>query len=739
MDTGRARDIATPSPFVDAGGTSREARAAHTVTLSGGCLTGVGATGSIGVLAYSTGEPLAVDMTNMTVTGWDYGLVPYGAAATFDASDNAIAGNLTAGFDNTVGGGAQSVEYNWWGAADGPSGAGPGTGDAIDETGFPGSVDFDPFRVDDASTTACAFTPAVNNDVTIVTPAGTQCPEECLTVDVDVTRGDSAGMRGFSITFQLDELALCNGVASVLEGTYLNAIGLTACQVLDNGGGSYTIDCAILGLPCGQDAPTGTLFSLEVISTSTTGATGTITITDVTFRDCDNQPIPDTIGSPASIPMYDTTAPAAITDLAATQIRTGNDTDGTTKIQLDFTAPGDAETVEVYRAGYGDYPEYDAGGMPAVPSYPPGGPWALTSVGTSGDTDEVGNRDYWYFVAFAIDTCGYVSSVSNMTDGTLNYHLGDVTDGVNPGTGDNLVDGLDVSALGASYGNTLVPADPVNYLDVGPTSDNSVHGLPQTDDQLQFEDLIIFAINYGQVSLAPGTPGDVAGASRLAAPELALDVSSPSVGSVLAKVVLQGDGTQVKGAHAVVTYDASTLRLADVTAGDLAMGSDVFLGKIPASGSMTIDAAVLGAGRTFPGEGVIAELRFVAVEPGARPSLGEVALRDASNGPVGAAVAVEPDAHVAPTRLVLGARPNPFRASTHIVLEIPATTEGALRIYDVNGRLVTTLADGTFTAGRHVTAWDGRGTDGRRVASGIYFYTFKSTSETVTKKLLRYE
>jgi hypothetical protein len=35
-------------------------------------------------------------------------------------------------------------ENNWWGAADGPSGIGPGAGDAIDVTGT-GSVDYEPF------------------------------------------------------------------------------------------------------------------------------------------------------------------------------------------------------------------------------------------------------------------------------------------------------------------------------------------------------------------------------------------------------------------------------------------------------------------------------------------------------------------------------------------------------------------------------------------------------------------
>jgi hypothetical protein len=59
----------------------------------------------------------------------------------------------------------------------------------------------------------------------------------------------------------------------------------------------------------------------------------------------------------------------ALTNLAATQLRTGNDLDGTTKIQLTWTAPPSGQTVEVFRAAYGGYPRYDdAGGtVPATP------------------------------------------------------------------------------------------------------------------------------------------------------------------------------------------------------------------------------------------------------------------------------------------------------------------------------------------------------------------------------------
>ena len=44
-----------------------------------------------------------------------------------------------------------------------------------------------------------------------------------------------------------------------------------------------------------------------------------------------------------------------------------------------------------------------------------------------------------------------------------------------------------------------------------------------------------------------------------------------------------------------------------------------------------------------------------------------------------------------------------------------------VRVFDVSGRLVRTLADRRFTAGRHALTWDGADDSGRQVARGVYF------------------
>ena len=44
-----------------------------------------------------------------------------------------------------------------------------------------------------------------------------------------------------------------------------------------------------------------------------------------------------------------------------------------------------------------------------------------------------------------------------------------------------------------------------------------------------------------------------------------------------------------------------------------------------------------------------------------------------------------------------------------------------VKVFDVSGRLVRTLADRAFDAGAHTVTWDGADDRGRMVARGVYF------------------
>jgi len=75
-----------------------------------------------------------------------------------------------------------------------------------------------------------------------------------------------------------------------------------------------------------------------------------------------------------------------------------------------------------------------------------------------------------------------------------------------------------------------------------------------------------------------------------------------------------------------------------------------------------------------------------------------------------------------PAGFVLEANyPNPFNAGTMIRYSLPRSGHVRLEIYDLQGRLVHTLADAVQSAGHHSLIWSGSGADGRPLASGVYF------------------
>lgn len=80
--------------------------------------------------------------------------------------------------------------------------------------------------------------------------------------------------------------------------------------------------------------------------------------------------------------------------------------------------------------------------------------------------------------------------------------------------------------------------------------------------------------------------------------------------------------------------------------------------------------------------------------------------------------------------------PNPFNPITTIRFELPYRTNVALVIYNILGRHVTTLIDGSHSHGTYEVTWDGRNNDGRQVTSGVYFYRLETESYSATKKLM---
>ncbi len=92
-----------------------------------------------------------------------------------------------------------------------------------------------------------------------------------------------------------------------------------------------------------------------------------------------------------------------------------------------------------------------------------------------------------------------------------------------------------------------------------------------------------------------------------------------------------------------------------------------------------------------------------------------------------------------PASLSLAASPNPARGEMELSYALPTEGEVSLEVFDLQGRLVRSLANGRMPAGRHQVRWDGRHASGESAGVGIYLARLRSGGEERLVKLVRSE
>jgi hypothetical protein len=81
--------------------------------------------------------------------------------------------------------------------------------------------------------------------------------------------------------------------------------------------------------------------------------------------------------------------------------------------------------------------------------------------------------------------------------------------------------------------------------------------------------------------------------------------------------------------------------------------------------------------------------------------------------------------------------PNPFNPQTTIQFDLPNAANVSVKIYDVRGKLVKTLAnDQGLSAGSHSVIWNGTDSSENLVSSGIYLYRFENGAEIITNQMM---
>lgn len=80
--------------------------------------------------------------------------------------------------------------------------------------------------------------------------------------------------------------------------------------------------------------------------------------------------------------------------------------------------------------------------------------------------------------------------------------------------------------------------------------------------------------------------------------------------------------------------------------------------------------------------------------------------------------------------------PNPFNPNTTISYSVPTAGKVKLEVYNLKGQLVKTLANKEIEAGIYSVSWNGKDSNDKPVASGVYFYRLSTPGYKQSKKML---
>jgi hypothetical protein len=80
--------------------------------------------------------------------------------------------------------------------------------------------------------------------------------------------------------------------------------------------------------------------------------------------------------------------------------------------------------------------------------------------------------------------------------------------------------------------------------------------------------------------------------------------------------------------------------------------------------------------------------------------------------------------------------PNPFRANLAVRYHLPCAGRVSLKVYDMSGRLVKTLANGTEPPGTQAASFRGLDDKGRSLPAGVYLVRFVAGDVTEARRIV---
>ncbi len=180
-----------------------------------------------------------------------------------------------------------------------------------------------------------------------------------------------------------------------------------------------------------------------------------------------------------------------------------------------------------------------------------------------------------------------------------------------------------------------------------------------------------------------------------------------------------------------------TPMVATVTCSDVAVGVLHTSIESGASVSVTIPVGQSQSGANVASGGVELEPLLVGEVLVSAAITGVGQLQSSASGCVVWGVPDPTPVPTTPLELTLAQNiPNPFNPTTRIAFALPTTARVTVSIFDVHGRLVTTLVDQTMPPGPAEVLWNGRDARGVQASSGVYFYKLTAGPRSLTKKMV---
>jgi len=141
--------------------------------------------------------------------------------------------------------------------------------------------------------------------------------------------------------------------------------------------------------------------------------------------------------------------------------------------------------------------------------------------------------------------------------------------------------------------------------------------------------------------------------------------------------------------------------------------------------------------KDFLPPGPTARIRFIAQDQGpdgiVEAAVDDIELFDASLVP---SSTVDVPVSGTPPAILGAPRPNPAPGAAHLTLQLRDAGTVRVRVFDLAGRLVTTVHDGPAVAGPMTLVWNGKDDRGRRVSSGVYWIHAEAGGQTMIQKVV---